>query len=105
MIAMKHLDGVLKMLGSNAPRLDKDLKTKAVELRRLLEHWWESAEGKGAWKGYREKHGQYATPTQVQFEPGESGDLKIGTDPLSVVDLVADVRRVESELIAIEAQT
>ena len=38
MIAMKHLDGVLKVLGSNAPRLDKDLKTKAIELRRLLEH-------------------------------------------------------------------
>jgi len=50
MIAMKHLDGVLKVLGSNAPRLDKDLKTKAIELRRLLEHWWESAEGKGAGK-------------------------------------------------------
>ena len=38
MIAMKHLDGVLKMLGPGAPRLDKDLKTKAIELRRLLEH-------------------------------------------------------------------
>ena len=76
MIAMKHLDGVLKVLGSNAPRLDKDLKTKAIELRRLLEYWWESAEGKGAWKGYREKHGQYATPTQVQFD-ADSGDLRM----------------------------
>jgi hypothetical protein len=105
MIAVKHLDGVLNLLGSGAPRLDKGLKAKAVELRRLLEHWWESAEGKGAWKGYREKHGQYATPTQVQFEPGDLGDLKIGADPLSVADLVVDVRRLENELIEIEART
>jgi hypothetical protein len=105
MIAVKHLDGVLNLLGSGARRLDKGLKAKAVELRRLLEHWWESAEGKGAWKGYREKHGEYATPTQVQFEPGDRGDLKIGADPLSVADLVVDVRRVESELIEIEART
>lgn len=104
MIAMKHLDGVLKMLGPGALRLDKDVTAKAVELRRLLEHWWESADGKGAWKGYREKHGQYATPTQVQFD-AVSGDLRIGTDPLSVVDLVVDVRRVESELIEIEARS
>jgi hypothetical protein len=103
MIALKHLDGALKLMGTGAPKLDKDLKAKAIELRRLLEHWWESAEGKGAWKGYREKHGQYATPTQVQFV-ADSGDLRIGTDPLSVVDLVADVRRVESELIEIEAR-
>ena len=40
MIAVKHLDGVLKLMGAGAPRLNKDLKTKAVELRRLLEHWW-----------------------------------------------------------------
>jgi hypothetical protein len=80
------------------------LTATAAELRRLLEHWWESAEGKGAWKGYREKHGQFATPTQVQFD-ADSGDLRIGTDSLSVVDLVADVLRVESELIAIEART
>jgi hypothetical protein len=93
MIAVKHLDGVLKLLGRDAPRLDKALKARAVELRRLLEHWWEAAEGKGAWKGYREKHGQYATPTQIQFEPGEHGDLRIGADPLSVVELIADVRR------------
>jgi hypothetical protein len=105
MIAVKHLDGVLKLMGAGAPRLDKDLMLKAIELRRLLEHWWESEEGKGAWKGYREKHGQYATPTQIQFEPGESGDLRIGADPLSVVDLIADVRRVESELIEIERET
>jgi hypothetical protein len=105
MIAVKHLDGVLKMLCTGAPRLDKGLKTKGIELRRLLEHWWESAEGKGAWKGYREKHGQYATPTQIQFDPAEHGDLRIGADPLSVVELIADVRRVESELIEIEART
>jgi hypothetical protein len=105
MIAMKHLDGVLKMLGPGAPRLDNGLTATAAELRRLLEHWWESAEGKGAWKGYREKHGQYATPTQIQFEPGDRGDLRIGADPLSVVDLAADVRRVESELIQLEAST
>jgi hypothetical protein len=105
MIAVKHLDGVLTLMGAGAPKLDKDLKANAVELRRLLEHWWESEEGKGAWKGYREKHGQYATPTQVQLEPGETGDLRLGADPLSVVALAADVRRVEGELIEIEART
>lgn len=87
MIAMKHLDGVLKMLGPGAPRLDNGLTATAAELRRLLEHWWESAEGKDAWKGYREKHGQFATPTQVQFD-ANSGDLRIGTDPLSVLILL-----------------
>lgn len=105
MIAVKHLDGVLKLLGRDAPRLSKALKLRAVELRNLLEHWWESAQGEGAWGGYRAKHGQYATPTQVQFEPGEHGDLRIGVDPLSVVDLAADIRRVEKELTEIEART
>jgi hypothetical protein len=105
MIAMKHLDGVLKLLGRDAPRLNQALKFRAVELRNLLEHWWESVQGEGAWGGYREKHGRYATPTQIQFEPGESGDLRIGADPLSVVELIADVRRVEGELIEIEAET
>ena len=102
MIAVKHLDGVLKLMGAGAPRLNKDLKTKAVELRRLLEHWWESDQGTGAWKGYRDKHGQHAGPAWVQFEPG---DLRIGADPLSVSELAADVRRVEGELIEIEART
>jgi hypothetical protein len=37
----------------------------------------------------------------LEFDPG---DLKIGADPLSLVDLEADIRRVESELIEIEAQ-
>jgi hypothetical protein len=103
MIAMKHLDGVLKMLGQGAPRLDKGLTAKAVELRRLLEHWWESADGK-AWKGYREKHGQYAMPTQVQFD-AVSSDSESARTRLSVVDLVVDVRRLESELMEIEART
>jgi hypothetical protein len=59
---------------------------------------------RGAWKGYREKHGQYATPTQVQFD-ADSGDLRIGTDPLSSAELIADVGSVESELIKIMAET
>ena len=33
------------------------------------------------------------------------GDPRIGADPLSVVELAADVRRVESEQIQIEAST
>jgi hypothetical protein len=53
-------------------------------------------------QGYREKNGQLAGPSWVQFEPG---DLRIGADPLSVVELAADIRRVESELIEIEART
>jgi hypothetical protein len=44
-------------------------------------------------------------PAQVQFEPGDPGDPRIGADPLSVVELAADVRRVESEQIQIEAST
>jgi hypothetical protein len=105
MIAVKHLDGVLRMLGGDAPRLDKVLSAKAVELRHLLEHWWDAEQERGVWKGYREHHGPYAEPTQVQFDAGDPGDLRIGADPLSVVDLAADVRRVETELIAIEART
>jgi hypothetical protein len=105
MIAVKHLDGVLKLLGAGAPRLNKDLKTRAVELRRLLEHWWESEQGTGAWKGCRDRLGAHAQPTQVQFEPGEPGDIRIGADPVSVVGLAADIRRVENELVAMEAQT
>jgi hypothetical protein len=105
MIAVKHLEGVLQMMGPNAPRLNRAMSAKAVELRHLLEHWWQATERTGAWKGYRQRHGQYAAPTQVQFEPGDPGDLRIGADPLSVVDLAADIRRVESELIEIEART
>jgi len=41
----------------------------------------------------------------MEFSPSEHGDLKIGNDGLSVVELVADFRRVESELIEIEAST
>jgi hypothetical protein len=44
-------------------------------------------------------------PAQVQFKPGDPGDPRIGADPLSVVELAADVRRVESEQIQIEAST
>ena len=105
MIAVKHLEKVLGMMGPNAPRLDNALGNKAVELRNLLEHWWNAEQGGGAWKGYREKHGELAGPAWVQFEPGDPGDLRIGADPLSVVELAADIRRVESELIEIEAQT
>jgi hypothetical protein len=105
MIAVNHLDGVLQKLGPNGPRLEKALGAKAVELRHLLEHWEKAQQGLGAWKGYREKHGPHAAPAQVQFEPGESGDLRIGADPLSVVALAADVRRVEGELIKIEVET
>jgi hypothetical protein len=39
------------------------------------------------------------------LSPGDTGDLEIGADPLSLVDLVADVRRVKGELIATEART
>jgi hypothetical protein len=59
-------------MGAGAPRLNNDLKTKAVELRRLLEHWWESEQGTGAWKGYRDRFGAHAGPAWVQFEPGVS---------------------------------
>jgi hypothetical protein len=105
MIAVRHLDVTLQKLGRGAPRLDRALSEGAVELRQLLEHWWEAEQGKKRWARYRQKHGRYAAPTQVQFEPGDPGDLRIGADPLSVVELAADIRRVESELIEIEART
>jgi hypothetical protein len=102
MISVNHLDRVLKNLGPNGPQFDKVLAAKAVEQRHLLEHWWKAEQGEGAWKGYREKHGPLAGPSWVQFEPG---DLRMGADPLSIVELAADIRRVESELIEIEART
>jgi hypothetical protein len=105
MIAVNHLDGALQKLGTNAPRLDRALKAKGVELRHLLEHWEKAEQGTGAWKGYRDRLGQHAGPSWVQYEPGDLGDPRIGADPLSVVDLAADVRRVEGELIEIEART
>jgi hypothetical protein len=105
MIAVTHLDKALSMLPASAPRLDKNLSAKAKEIRNLLEHWSGAPRNVGAWKGYREKHGPGAEPTLMEFSPGERGDLKIGNDPLSVVELAADIRRVESELIEIEAKT
>jgi hypothetical protein len=106
MIAVNHLDGALAKRGTTGtPRLDRDLRAKAVELRHLLEHWPDAAQGKGAWKGYREKHGEIAGPAQLSYEPGNPPLLTIGADPLSINDLNADLRRVESELIEIEART
>jgi hypothetical protein len=61
MIAVNQLDRVLqKKLGPGAPRLDKVLGAKAVELRHLLEHWEKARQGEGVYKGYREKHGPHA---------------------------------------------
>jgi hypothetical protein len=37
-IAVNHLDALLKLLGTGAPRLDKGLKAKSIELVRLLDH-------------------------------------------------------------------
>jgi hypothetical protein len=102
MIAVRHPDLTLQKLGRGTPRLDRALSERAVELRQLLEHWWEAEQGTKRWKRYRDKHGQHAGPAWVQFEPG---DLRIGADPLSVVELAADIRRVESELSEIEART
>jgi hypothetical protein len=105
MIAVRHLDLSLQKLGRGAPRLDKALSEKAVELRQLLEHWWEADQGKRRWKRYQDKHGPHAGPTRVQFDAGDAGDLKIGADRLSALELAADLRRVENELIEIEAKT
>jgi hypothetical protein len=60
MIAVRYLDLTLQKLGRDAPRLDKALSQKAVELRQLLEHWWEAEQGTKRWKRYRDKHGPYA---------------------------------------------
>ena len=103
MIAANHLNDTLGMLGQDAPRLAKALRIKGVELRHLLEHWDKAEQGGGAWKGYRQQHGPYATPTQVNFDAIDG--LRIGANPLSIVELVADLRRVENELIEIETRT
>jgi hypothetical protein len=105
MIAVKHLDFTLQRLGRGAPRLDKDLSEKTVELRQLLEHWWEARPSRKHWKKYHDKHGELAHPAQLQYEPGNPPRLTIGADPLSINDLEADIRRVESELTEIEART
>jgi hypothetical protein len=105
MIAVNHLQEALKKLGPGTPRLGKTLRAKAVELRHLVEHWPHAAENKGAWKGYREKHGPQVGPGLLSYEPGNPPVLTIGADPLSINDLEADIRRVESELIEIEART
>jgi hypothetical protein len=102
LIAVRHLDITLQKLGRGAPRLDRVLSEKAHVLRNLLEHWWEAEQGKKRWQRYRDKHGEHAMPTTVQFDPD---DLRIGADPLSVVELAADIRRVEDELIEFEART
>jgi hypothetical protein len=105
MIAVRHLQFTLEKLGRGAPRLDKALSKKAVELRQLLEHWWESDYKDGRWQKYRDRVGEHAMPTQVAYEPGDPPELRFGTDPLSIVELEADIRRVENELIEIEALT
>ena len=104
MIAVRHLEMSLQRLGRGAPRMDKAMSAKAVELRQLLEHWWEAVPSKKHWKRYQDKHGEFASPTQLVFGPGDPPSLTIGVDPLSINDLEADVRRVERELIEIEAQ-
>jgi hypothetical protein len=105
MIAVKHLDFTLEKLGRGTPRLNRTLKDKAVELRQLLEHWWEAEPARKHWKKYRDRLDEHAMPTQVAYEPGDPPELRFGTDPLSIVELEADIRRVEGELIEIEART
>jgi hypothetical protein len=105
MIAVKHLDFALQRLGRGAPRLDKDVSKNAVELRQLLEHWWEAGPSAKRWKKYRDKHGELAHPAQLQYGPGNPVRLTIGADPLSINELEADIRRVEKELTEIEART
>jgi len=55
MIAVKHLDFTLEKLGRGTPRLNRTLKDKAVELRQLLEHWWEAEPARKHWKKYRDR--------------------------------------------------
>jgi hypothetical protein len=40
-----------------------------------------------------------------RLRAGDPPELRFGTDPLSIIELEADIRRVESELIEIEART
>ena len=57
------------------------------------------------WKKYKDRLGKYAMPTNIAFEPGDPPELRFGSDPLSITELEADIRRVESKLIEIEAGT
>jgi hypothetical protein len=99
MIAVRHLQFTLEKLGRGAPLLDKTLSKKAVELRQLLEHWWEADPARKHWKKYRERLGEHAMPTDIAYEPGDPIELRFGSDPLSITELEADIRRVEGELI------
>jgi hypothetical protein len=100
MIAVTHLGRALEMI-DNGPRLSKTTSKNAEDLRHLVEHWWKAEAGEGAWKGLRERHGEYADPRQLMFDPP---DFKIGHDSLSVAELADDVRRVERELVALELE-
>jgi hypothetical protein len=98
MISVRHLGLALERI-DDGPRLSKATSEKAKDLRNLVEHWRKAETGGGAWKGLRERHGEYADPRQLMFDPP---DFKIGPDSLSVADLADDVRRVDRELTALE---
>jgi hypothetical protein len=100
MISVTHLDRALEMVGTG-PALSRAMTANAGRLRHLLEHWEKAEDGGGAWKGLRELHGGFATPTRVVFS---LDDLQVGDDSLSIAELAEEVRRVERELAALELE-
>jgi hypothetical protein len=101
-LSTSHLDRALKLL-KTGPQLDPALVKEAVEVRHLLEHWWDAGPGRGAWKGLRARYGEFASPNQVMFMPPD--DLRIGPASLSVGALAKDIRRVEQALVGLEQKS
>jgi hypothetical protein len=100
MISVRHLAKALEMIDDD-PRLSQTTRKPAEQLRHLVEHWWKAERGEDAWKGLRERYGEYADPRQLMFDPPE---FKIGPASLSLTELADDVRRVEGELTALELE-
>ncbi len=99
MIAVTHLARTLDKIDSG-PKLSKAMRKNAEMLRHLLEHWEKAEDNEGAWKGLREQHGSWATPTLLGFTP--PNDFKIGPDDLSILELADEVRHVDRELAELE---
>jgi hypothetical protein len=99
--AVYHLRKVLMMIPSG-PLLPEPTGQQAAALRHLLEHWWDSARDGGAWKGLRQQHGDFATPTSVL---SDFSDLKIVEDRVSVVELKHAIEDIHAELVQVASHS
>lgn len=100
-VAVNHVTKALDRL-PNGPQFPQPLRSRAVQLRHLLEHWWEAADRKGAWKKLEEQHGEFGSPWIVSFD---LADLKIGSEEVSVRQLEEVLSEILRELVWIEGET